>query len=363
MTHDFIPIQLYTPIYYYLLFAVILLTLIHTQVLQIDDRLNLKYIRSTGIAVLLFVILYIGLRPLHGVFTDMKTYASIFDQIQTRNSVVLDYDYLFYLLTYYTAKLGSVKFYFFLCAFLYVFSLYIACKKWFKEYWFYGFLMLIISFSFWNYGTNGIRNGIATSLFIFAISREKRIYQIIWLFLAIGMHKSMLLPTLGFFLTYYFVNNSKYYLRFWLLCIPLSFFAGNFFESIFTFIDLGDDRLSIYLSDENFGALYKKGFRWDFLLYSASGVLAGWYYIFKKNINDKFYSHIFNIYLFANGFWILIIKASFSNRFAYLSWFLLGILIIYPLLKQRIVSNQHQKIGWIILIYFLFSFLMNVIIA
>ena len=31
------------------------------------------------------------------------------------------------------------------------------------------------------------------------------------------------------------------------------------------------------------------GFRWDFLVYSASGVFAGWYYIFKQKYQDKLY--------------------------------------------------------------------------
>ena len=40
------------------------------------------------------------------------------------------------------------------------------------------------------------------------------------------------------------------------------------------------------------------------------------------------------IYLTANAFWILVIRSSFSNRFAYLSWFLMAIIIFYPFFKH-----------------------------
>lgn len=51
-----------------------------------------------------------------------------------------------------------------------------------------------------------------------------------------------------------------------------------------------------------------------------------------------------------------------DNRFAYLSWFMLGLIIVYPLLRRKIIVNQHKKIGLILLIYFGFTFLMNVVL-
>jgi hypothetical protein len=41
---------------------------------------------------------------------------------------------------------------------------------------------------------------------------------------------------------------------------------------------------------------------------------------------------------------------------------MIGLVIIYPLLKQKIISSQHKKIGLILLAYFAFTFLMNVIL-
>lgn len=361
MTIDFIPIQFYTPLYYYTMLAVVLFTVLHTQIIAIDSSSNLKYIRTAGIGLLFFVLVYIGLRPIHGVFIDMVTYSKMFERFGNSQDFSVEYDFLFYILMFGASKIMTVEAFFFLCATLYVVPLFLACKKWFAQYWFYAFLMLVISFSFWAYGTNGIRNGIATSIFLFAISREKRFNQILWILISIGLHKSMLLPSFGFLVTQ-FNNSTSIYLKFWLICIPFSLFAGSFLETAITNLGFGDDRMGMYLTDDEFGSGYNRGFRWDFLLYSSTGVVAGWYMIFKRNFKDKLYSRLFNIYLFANGFWILIITASFSNRFAYLSWFLLGVLIIYPLLKGQLFRFQHRKIGGVILGYFLFTYIMNVIL-
>src|SRR5690606_25184293 len=106
------------------------------------------------------------------------------------------------------------------------------------------------------------------------------------------------------------------------------------------------------------GKFSSTGFRWDFLLYSSTAVFAGWYYIVKRNYKDKIYFWLFNTYVFSNAFWILVIRANFSNRFAYLSWFMIGLVIIYPLLKQQIIPKQHQVIGLILIAYFSFTFFM-----
>ena len=343
--------------------AIVLFTIMHTQVINIDSSTNLRYTRTAGMGLLFFVLIYMGLRPIHGVLIDMTTYARMFERFSRSLEFSVEYDFLFYILMFGASKIMTVQAFFFLCAMAYVVPLFLACRKWFTHYWFYAFLMLVISFSFWAYGTNGIRNGIATSIFLFAISRGKRYTQIIWILVSIGIHKSMILPSFGFFITQ-INNSSKIYLKFWLLCIPLSLFAGSFLETAITNLGFGDDRIGMYLTDDDFGSTYNKGFRWDFLMYSATGVIVGWYFIFRKNFKDKIYLRIFNIYLFANGFWILIITASFSNRFAYLSWFLLGILIIYPfLINLQFFKYQHRKIGIVILGYFLFTYIMNVLLV
>ena len=85
---------------------------------------------------------------------------------------------------------------------------------------------------------------------------------------------------------------------------------------------------------------------------------AGWYFIFKKKIEDKFYTHLFGTYMIANAFWILVIRANFSNRFAYLSWFMMGAVIAYPMLKYKMWPDQHKILTITIFIYFMFTYLL-----
>jgi hypothetical protein len=194
----------------------------------------------------------------------------------------------------------------------------------------------------------------ATSLFLLGLSFNKYKMNVFGIgvsfLLATLIHKTLLLPVFAYILTLFF-NNPKHYLKFWIICIPLSLVLGNLFSSIFTSLGFGDERLDAYLSGGG------NSFRFDFLIYSGSAVFTGWYFIFKKQFNDKIYYHLFNTYLITNAFWILVIRANFSNRFAYLSWFMMGLVIIYPFIKYPL-NKQHIKIGKVILSYFAFTYFM-----
>lgn len=361
---DLLPIELYTPIYYYVTLLVVSLTFIHTQFKSIDDVDNVLYLKRTGALFFIFTILYMGLRPIDIAFIDMPGYNRLFEYYAYGGEIKSVKDPLFHIFTKFSSKIMSAQVYFFICALFYLLPLYIVCKKWFNNYWFFGFLFLAASFSFWSYGTNGIRNGMAGSFFLLGISRDKRLWQIVLITMAVSIHKTMLLPSAAFvFVNLY--NKPKFVLIIWLLTIPISLFNGEFFEEIFSYIGFGEDnRLESYLMTEASQDRFNEvGFRWDFLLYSSIAVIAGWYFIFKRKFNDKVYSWLFTIYVLANAFWILVIRANYSNRFAYLSWFIIALLVIYPLLKQKFFVSQNSVIGVILVLYFSFTFIMNVVLA
>lgn len=56
----------------------------------------------------------------------------------------------------------------------------------------------------------------------------------------------------------------------------------------------------------------------------------GYYVKFKYQLEDKLYDTMLNIYLTCNGIWMLCMYAQFTNRIAYLSWFIYPILLVYP---------------------------------
>lgn len=361
MMNSFFPPDLYYPTFMNLSLILVLFTLFHTAVLKIDNNKNLLFIQFSGFFLLFFLILIIGQRPISGkYFGDTinyyKGYISYQNGAQISENVS---DYGWHIFMKAAAQLMSVHSFFTLIAFIYIFPMYRISKEFFKEYWYYAFLMFVVSFSFWAYGVNGIRNGAAASLFLWGVSyHRKKLVMAILFFFAIQFHKTLFLPILAFILTYFY-NNPKVYFKAWILCIPLSLFTGSVWVSLFTSLGFGDDRLSAYLSSE--ASISSTGFRWDFLFYSAFGVFAGWYFIYKKRFQDPFYNQLLNTYLISNGFWVLVIRANYSNRFAYLSWFMMGLVIIYPVLKKQLFKNPHWVIGKIIFAYFLFTYLMNVI--
>jgi hypothetical protein len=63
----------------------------------------------------------------------------------------------------------------------------------------------------------------------------------------------------------------------------------------------------------------------------------------------------------ANAFWILVIRANFSNRFAYLSWFLMAVIVFYPFFKMKFFKKQNKVLAYTILGYFGFTYLMFLI--
>ncbi|PTM08486.1 MAG: hypothetical protein DA407_07930 [Bacteroidetes bacterium] len=355
---DFIPIRLYTPIFFN---SVLLLVLI-TNVKLLSNRnyiLVQKESNYTTVALLVAVILYIGLRPVSAVFVDMTGYNKYFLNYARGVKITSNKDYYWHVFVKFCSSIMTAKMFFVSCAFLYIFPLYITCKKWFKGINYIPFLMLIASFSFWGAGVNGIRNGIATSIFVFGLSLDQKNHSKYIVFLICYLiHGSMLIPFSAFVLTLFF-NKTNWYITGWFLAIALSLILGDFWESFFSTFDIGGNRGNYLTSTEFDDQFSSTGFRWDFLLYSASAVFAGYYFIFRKKFEDKLYQQLFNIYLTANAFWILVIRASFSNRFAYLSWFMMAIIIFYPFFKQRFFENQQQRLALIITLYFGFTYFMT----
>lgn len=357
---DFIPVKDYYPIYINVCLVIIFFTLFHTYILKMDDRKNISFVKIMGLFLLVSLIIYLGMRPVNGIyFGDTVNYNKAFQKYAVGGNIGNESDYYWHVFMKFMAHIIDVHVFFSLCTFLYIFPKYHLSKKVFGNYGYYAFIMFIVSFSFYTYAVNGVRNGVALSLFLWGLCfRDKKFIMSLFFFVALAFHKSSLLPISAYLITYIY-NKPKGFFIGWLLCIPLSLTLGSMWISLFTSLGFGDDRLSGYLSSQaEQGVFTSTGFRWDFLFYSSFPVIGAVYFIYKKKFEDKFYYQLLNTYLICNGFWILVIRANYSNRFAYLSWFLMAILIIYPLLKQRFFKNQHFIIGKILLVYFAFTYAM-----
>lgn len=241
---------------------------------------------------------------------------------------------------------GDVYIYFIIITCLYIGLYFLACQKLTGGA--YGWLMvgIVACMGFPGYGTNTMRAGLAIALIVCGIAfSKKRVIMYSFFIMAILTHMSMIIPISSICLARYYDKTTKY-LLFWIMCVFVSLAAGNTFNEIFsTFID---DPRSNYLLLQN--QAYRQGFRWDFIIYSFVPMLVGLYYTSKKNFKDSIYLTLLNAYILTNSVWVLVIRANFTDRFAYLSWFMMPFILIYPLLsKHPPVKNPNIWVGTILL--------------
>lgn len=308
--------------------------------------------------VIVALAIILGYRPGSTLFGD-----TIFYQSSYENKIfAYDTEPVFNAIGRICSNLGfSVGIYLSIIAFFYILLPYLFLDKHLNSKWF-SLLMIMASFSFLGYGVNGARNGLALSLIAYSFSfisvkgKVNWVMLLVCFFLALGIHKSSMLPICCMMLSLFVVKEVKTAILIWLLCIPISFFGGSSLSPLF--LGLGfDDRLDEYLLTTTF----RTGFRWDFILYSMIPILLAYYIVYiKKVLVDRLYVVLINTYTLSNALWIIIINASFSNRFAYLSWFMYPIVFAYPLLKYKIWGNQRAKVGAFLFFYYLFTYVMLV---
>lgn len=301
-----------------------------------------------------FMVLFIGLRPVHPVFADMVGYAYAYEN--SMNDVVFTWNTTgSVLFEYMTALLASwnvpVNIYFVIISAFYFFPILMACRKLFPQNIMLAFLVFLGAFSTFSYGVNGIRAGIASSMFILALAyHERKWIVVLLLFVSWGFHHSMNMPIAALIVTLFF-KNSKWYFYGWLVCLALSLAHVTYFQNLFS--GFTDEKSAMYLTGET-GWAGITGFRFDFLIYSAVPVAIGYLIKFRYKLSDYFYDNILNMYLVTNAAWLLCMYAGFTNRIAYLSWFLYPILIIYPFITMHPLVMRRKQVVWGHLLFTIF---------
>lgn len=325
-----------------------------------------------GMMVAAVTIVLIGMRPVSSIYGDTVNYAAGFQRMASNIKSVrlhLGKEWLYDFITYYSAKYANLHIYFTIFAIMYVVPLWLALRRIFSEYNFVPFIVVISMFTFWAYGVNGIRNGVGASLFILAMTYTENIpLMIIIALFGAGIHNTVYLMIAGALIAWFW-NDSRVYIVAWFGCILVSFAFGNSIQewlSGFAGDVAGDNKLTAYLNyDEKAmrseGIIVTTSFRWDFLAYSGIGVAMASYFSIFRNFKDQYYQWIFNIYLICNSFWVLIIRAPYSNRFAQISWFILPIVLIYPFMRERFWVNQEKMLTVGILIFYAFGFITNML--
>lgn len=316
------------------------------------DFSNRNYSLSILIGLFIVLVFRIGFQPIgFGLYCDRELYAISF--INTGNlEIDFSHDWFLGIINYFLHPLCDVETYFIIIGCIYVGLYFFAALRLSKYNSYWILISIILSIGFVSYGYNTLRAGIAIALILVGITFNKRIWiMAVFFFLGIGTHFSMIIPISAFVFSHYW-PKTKVFFYLWLFSIPLSFVAGGYFNVLFS--SLSTDSRTNYLTTLN--DYYNIGFKLDFIIYSLVPFAVGWYYIFKKKFTDRMYVNMYNTYILANIFWILVIRSNFSDRFAYLSWFLLPIILVYPLLNGVEVKRPRTWLGSILLGEVLFNF-------
>jgi hypothetical protein len=364
------PIEFIKPWYYSTAFYFLFLVLSWGTILYYLGSNSQKILHSEGspsqgaaFFLTLLMSFYLGLRQIARDFGDTASYASNFRHLDEYSPVNFRTEWLWQNIQYFfKSVLGmNVHDFFVFVALVFFFGMFICSLILTRKNLWLAMLFFFTALQTFTYGTNGIRNGMALSMVLVSIAllaeygKSRQFLAAIIMILALFIHRSSMLPSLSAFISLYFIKDTKLGLRFWLVSIAVSLLAGPLVTQFFAALGF-DDRMTTYSQMEASEEIFSHtGFRWDFLLYSVFPVFMIWYVTRQRRFNDPAYSVVANTYLLCNAFWIMVIRSSFSNRFAYLSWFLYPVVIFYPLLRMNIWRDQDRKTAIIFFLYTSFT--------
>ena len=307
------------------------------------------------------LVFWIGHRPVNGAFGDTVNYAVEYQTMNPHHvSINWGGEWVWQLMMNTSKAAGlSLSAFFTIIAAGYILSAFWSINILLPDDTLLGTVFLLASLMFFPFAVNGLRNGLACHLFLLAMAlmlKDKWLPGTLISLAAFGIHRSVILPIVALMLAVFVSRNVKGYIYFWFTAIAISLVAGGAVTNFFAGLGF-DDRMTQYvnLGTEEFS---REGFRWDFLLYSAAPVLMAWYVCIKQQVSDNWYDVICSVYMLCNAFWIIVIRSAFSNRFAYLSWFLYPIVIAYPLVNLEIRYDQDRFTGLVLLAYSAFSMFM-----
>ena len=117
----------------------------------------------------LFFTFIVGFRPVSPAFGDTVNYAQTYDNFsRIADKITSSKDSLFYSFMWLCSQYMSVNWFFFIIECLYIVPIIIGCYRLMQNNADIGLLFCFASFSFFSYGVNGLRNGVALS-FVFLL--------------------------------------------------------------------------------------------------------------------------------------------------------------------------------------------------
>lgn len=296
---------------------------------------------SVGIA------LYFGLRD-YAVGVDTYTYKYNFEHIfSSLDSFQSGKDFLWDFFNYIVAQFtNNVDVVLIITAIGYIVLPLFGVYKYLRYNTIFFFMLFVISPNFFLYGANGIRSGLAASIVLFSFRYYKSYKQYILLVIASLFHLSMIVPSV-FFIASKYIKTITYPLLIWIVLLSFSLLGVNFLSLLPFHFDRLDSYIYTSVGEGNLVNIMT-----NFIVYSISPILLGVYIVYIKKIKDVFYMRLLITYILASCVYIAAFNSRYSVRFAYLSEFLMPLLLVYPLLKFKLWKYVEVKLVIIFSIIF-----------
>jgi hypothetical protein len=216
--------------YYIVVYCLLFITLMISLNVKGAHKLSKLKTIVTTIAVVVIALMY-GLRS-ENVGVDTQNYIYMFEyEFVSKNfsNIRLEYAWvaLNVIISYFTS---NATWLFLVVAFGYVTLPIIGFKKIFNGNVLYMLLMTLISPNFFLYGANGIRQGLAASIFLFSFLYYGRRKQWIVIIISVLMHNSMVVPAFLYWLFSMFYSRKIYIamLLAWFIFLLFNIFGLDF---------------------------------------------------------------------------------------------------------------------------------------
>lgn len=349
-------------LYYYDIYLVFvtLFTIIFSANLNNGTRKNA--IDDFAIILEIAIILFIGLRPPYSLFFGdtynySKYYGDVFGEPFLSNWEIQDPLFENTLLLFASLRIPISLFFLAIAVGYFGLSL-SAIRKLFPTQTGLAFLVWLGAFSTFSYGVNGLRAGLAASFFLFAISRRDKLYILIPAMAAsYFIHHSMLVLIVAYVVVLLF-KQIRWFFALWLISFILAALNITYFQTLFA--GFTDEHGARYLLANSIDS-FVTGFRIDFILYSAVPIILGYFQFFGKKATSDTYLFLLRLYLLTNSVWLLCVHASFTNRIAYLSWFMYPIVLLYPFVNENWGNNHTRYIKYVAYGHLGFTLFMHII--
>lgn len=316
--------RLFLSIYFFLSLSVCVL-------IKIGNSSNKKTDQLQNLAVVFYAILFLFLFGFRGfdIGVDTETYLSMFEN--SKDLVFVDFGFGF--LNRFLVDKISNRGFIFLMAFMYIIPMILALFRIIKTNRLLLFFCITSFFFFKSMGMNTIRQGVGFSFFFLSLTYDsnKRL-RYLFMFLALSIHLSIVIPIIVFEASKY-IRNIKYPIFVFILCTFLSILKFNIY-ALFQNIPLISiaDKMESYSNVD--ASDYKIGFRIDFFFFNLLFAIIG-YHIYKNTQSSLKY---LSSYFILSGFFFLMFNSGYSDRYGFLSWIFIP-LIILPVLNGEKINK------------------------